>query len=72
MVRPGLEYASSTTDPYLNRDIKQLEGEQRHAARFVSNNPHTRFCPETDHVSVTSLIDKLGWQPLKEGQAEEC
>ena len=66
IVPPGLEYACSITDPYLNRDIRKLEGVQRHAARFVTNNPHNRFSPESDQVSVSSLIDGLGWQSLQE------
>ena len=66
IVRPGLEYASTITDPYLSKDIKKLEGVQRHAARFVTNNPRHRFNPDVDHVSVSSLIDRLGWQSLEE------
>jgi len=38
IIRPGIEYATSITDPYLSKDIKKLEGVQRHAARFVTNN----------------------------------
>ena len=66
IVRPGLEYASSITDPYLKKDTKKLEDVQRHAARFVTNNPLRRFNAETEQVSVTSLLDDLGWQTLKE------
>ena len=66
IVRPGLEYASSITDPYLAKDIKKLESVQRHAARFVTNNPRHKYNPETERVSVTSLINELGWKPLQE------
>ena len=67
IVRPGVEYASSITDPYLQKDVKKLEGVQRHAARFMTNNPRYCFNPETDHhVSVSALIKDLGRQSLEE------
>ena len=60
IVRPGLEYACSITDPYRPGEIKTLDKVQRHAARFVTNNPRTRYNPETEPVSVDRLLDRLG------------
>ena len=57
-------YASSITDPYLKKDVKRLESIQRHAARFVTNNPHRRYNPDEDHISVTALLEELGWEDL--------
>ncbi len=37
LVRPHLEYASAAWDPYLKKDINQLEAVQRRSARFVKN-----------------------------------
>jgi len=59
LVRPHLEYASATRDPYLVGDCKQLEKVQRRAARFVKRDyKSTR--------SVSSLISQLGWQTLSD------
>ena len=66
IVRPGLEYASSITDPYRPGEIQRLEKVQRHAARFVTNNPRTRFNPDEEQVSVTDLVKDLKWQSLEE------
>ena len=38
MVRPHLEYASKVWDPYLQKDIKLLEGVQKFALRVCSKN----------------------------------
>ena len=46
-------------DPYMAKDIQQLEGAQRRAARFVKKDyRHT--------TSVTGLLDELRWLPLFE------
>jgi len=59
LVRPHLEYAAAAWDPYMAKDIQQLESVQRRAARFVKKDyRHT--------TSVTGLIDELGWLPLFE------
>ena len=38
LVRPTLEYASFSWNPYTESDIKRLEQIQNNAARFVCNN----------------------------------
>ena len=64
IVRPALEYASAITDPHLSRDVKRLDSVQRHAARFVTNNPRRRYDPDEEQVSVTALLQDLGWEDL--------
>ena len=54
-----MQYAAAAWDPYMAKDIQQLERVQRHAARFV----------KTDYrrtTSVTGLLNELGWLPLFE------
>ena len=55
---PGLEYASAITDPHTPSKIKILNKVQNHAVRFVTDNLRTRYTPETEHVSVSGLIDR--------------
>ena len=38
LVRPTLEYASSSWNPYTDSDVKRLEQIQKNAARFVCYN----------------------------------
>ena len=38
LVRPHLEYASSTWDPHLQKHIQQIDMVQRRAARVVKSN----------------------------------
>ena len=38
LVRPNLEYAAAAWDPYMAKDIQQLERVQRRAARFVKKD----------------------------------
>ena len=64
IVRPALEYASAITDPYLKEDISKLDKVQRHAARFVTNNPRRKFNPDQDQISVTGLLRDLHWESL--------
>ena len=61
LVRSGLEYASVARDPFLQRKIDRLEKIQRRAARFVTNN-YKRECG----LTLTQLIDSLGWDSLQE------
>ena len=53
LVRPHLEYAAAAWEPYMAKDIQQLERVQRRAARFAKKDyRHT--------TSVTGLLDELG------------
>ena len=57
LVRPHLEYCSSTWDPYHADNINAIEMVQRRAARYVTNRYHNTS-------SVTSMLDDLGWETL--------
>jgi len=58
LVRPKLEYASSTWNPRTKRNINQIEMVQHRAARFVVHD-YSRF----SHVSP--MIKQLGWDTLE-------
>ena len=47
--------------PHHTKYIDKLESVQRRAAHFVTNQPHRRSEPV---VSVTAMIQDLGWEPL--------
>ena len=60
MVRPNLDYASSTPTKHLDYkcDIRRLEGVHTAAARFcTSDYRHTS--------SVKTMLDSLGLEPLE-------
>jgi len=57
LVRPLLEFSSAAWDPYLGKDVHQLERVQRRAARFVMNDYRRT-------TAVTSLLNQLEWSPL--------
>ena len=59
IVRPHVEYASSVWDPHLKKHVKQIEGVQRRAARFLKN------CYTREPGTVTNLLNELNWIPLK-------
>ena len=59
LVRPHVEYASSVWDPHLKKHVKQIEGVQKRAARFVKN------CYTREPGTVTNLLNELNWIPLK-------
>ena len=59
VVRPVLEYASTTWDPHTSNCINQLEAVQRRAARFVKGNYRTSS-------STSQMIADLGWQTLEQ------
>ena len=56
-----LNYASAAWDPYLTRDVDQLEKVQRRGARYVKNNYHERSTE-----CVTNMLTDLQWPLLKE------
>ena len=64
IVRPGFEHASAITCPYLKSDEKRIDSPQRHATRFVPNNPQRQCKPDEEHISVTALLEELGWDGL--------
>ena len=63
LVRSLLEYSASVWDPYLQRDINELEKVQRRACRFVNNDY------DYEH-SVTGMMKQLGWPPLSDRRRE--
>ena len=60
LVRPLLEYGSTSWDPYTKAHCYQLERIQRSAARFVKRN-YART-----EGTVTKLLKELEWQTLEE------
>ena len=61
MVRPTMEYASSSWDPYKKEDADYLDKVQRHAARYACNNykERTQGC-------ITAMVNSLGWETLQD------
>ena len=59
LVRSKLEYSCAAWDPFLIKDINELESVQRRAARFVCRD-YKR------DSSVTEMMQKLGWQSLEQ------
>ena len=59
LVRPHLEYAASVWDLYQDYLVKEIDGVQRKAARFVLGDFRTKS-------SVTAMIKTLGWETLQE------
>jgi hypothetical protein len=56
LVRPTLDYACSTWDPWNSGNIQQVEKVQR----FVTRNYHDRH-----PGSVTQMVQQLQWEPLR-------
>ena len=75
LVRPLLEYASSTWDPHTQRHINRLQAVQRRAARSVMNdwsrpNPEDPPPPPgSTKGSPTRMQQYLGWDTLQERRA---
>ena len=59
LVRPTLEYACTTWDPYQQNNKYRLEIAQRRAARYVKNRYHNTS-------SVSTIIEQLNWISLEE------
>ena len=64
LLRPHLEYAESSWDPYLKKDILKLKAVQRRAARFMKIEYN--LTPGT----VTSLYCDLEWDALEKNDAK--
>ena len=58
LVRPTIEYASSTWNPHTNTDVNRLEQVQKTAARFVCNDYNSA-------ISTSALVSSLGWDTLE-------
>ena len=58
LIRPSLEYASSSWNPYTDTDIKHLEQIQKNVARFVCNSYNIA-------TSTSTLVKSLGWDTLE-------
>lgn len=56
-IRPVLEYACQSWDPFTNKNIDKLERVQKRAARFVTANYDFT-------VRSSSIVDGLGWKTL--------
>ena len=63
LVRSILDYGASIWDPYLKKDILDVEAVQRRAARFVTGD-YSRYS------SVTSMLNNLKWQSLESRRRE--
>jgi hypothetical protein len=61
LVRPTLEYACSTWDPYQQNNINKLEGVQKRAARYVRNNYNYNSA-----TSVSNIVKDLNWAVLQD------
>jgi hypothetical protein len=59
IVRPVLEYSSTTWDPHYQKHISTLEAVQRKAARFVKGNYQRT-------ASVTQMLQELNWPSLQD------
>ena len=61
MVRPTMEYASLSWDPYKTEDANYLDKVQRGAARYACNDytKRTQGC-------VTAMVNSLGWETLQD------
>ena len=58
LVRPQLEYAATTWDPYTKTNSVKVEAVQRRAARFCFNDYRQTS-------SVSSMMQDLGWEQLQ-------
>ena len=59
LVRPHLEYASASWDPYTKKNIHAIERVQNRAARFVSNT-------YGENTSITAILKELKWTALED------
>ena len=59
IIRPRLEYASPSWNPYTSRNINKIEAVQRRAARFVLGNYNYSPTPGLTHDIHHRLVEKL-------------
>ena len=59
LVRPHLEYCSTVWNPHTNELVEKIESIQRRGARFV-------FKDYRRTSSVTTMLNKLNWIPLRQ------
>ena len=60
LVRPLLEYACSSWDPYMEQLITEIETIEHRAARFVLSD-YKSYEPG----SISRMLEYLGWTPSK-------
>ena len=60
LIRPCLEYCSSVWDPHTQKHVKDIEGIQHRAARFVKG------CYVHTPGTVTKLLKELEWSTLQQ------
>ena len=65
LVRSTLEYGSTVWDPFLQKDIDQLEKIQKRAARFIKQDYRSR-----DEGSMTRMLKELGLPSLESRRKE--
>ena len=63
IVRPQLEYASTTWSPYSQTYTQKIEMVQRRVARWTMND----YSP---YSSVTQMQQNLGWQSLEQRRSD--
>ena len=67
MVRPTMEYASTSYDPYKTEGISCLDKVQRRAERYACKN-YTERTPGC----VTAMVSSLGWESLQLRRKRHC
>ena len=65
IIRPHLEYASPSWNPYTSRNINKIEAVQRRAARFVLGNYNYSPTSGLTH----DIHHRLKWIPLQHRRA---
>ena len=60
LIRPRLEYCSRVWDPHTHKQVKDIEGIQRRAARFVKG------CYVRTPATVTKPLKELQWSTLQQ------